>query len=116
MLPPVTVNQVNKPKEQTVFDTSEFRKNFAQDKLLFSEHMSKHTTFKIGGPAKLLLLPSNEADIVTALEIVKHVGAPTFVIGGGSNLLISDNGLDAVVIKLAKNFSDIALEDRKSVV
>jgi len=94
-----------------VFDTSEFQKNFAQDKLLFSEHMSSHTTFKIGGPAKLMLLPSSEADIATALEIAKHVGAPTLVIGGGSNLLVSDNGLDAVVIKLAKNFSDIALEE-----
>lgn len=94
-----------------MFDTSEFRKNFAQDKLLFGEYMSKHTTFKIGGPAALMLLPSSDADIASALEIAKNIGAPTLVIGGGSNLLVSDNGLDAVVIKIAKNFSNIAVED-----
>lgn len=93
-----------------MFDTSEFCKNFAQNKLLFSEHMSKHTTFKIGGPAKLMLLPSSDDDIISALEIAALVGAPTLVIGGGSNLLVSDNGLDAVVIKLAKNFSNITLD------
>ena len=96
--------------EITVFDTSEFQKNFAQDKLLFGEPMSKHTTFKIGGAAKLMLLPGCNADIVAAFEIAERIGAPTFVMGGGSNLLVRDNGLDAVVIKLGKSFSNIALE------
>ena len=94
-----------------MFDTSEFRKNFAQEQLLFGEYMNKHTTFKIGGPATLMLLPNSDADITTALEIAAYTGAPTFVTGGGSNLLVSDKGLDAVVIKLGKNYSDIMLKD-----
>ena len=94
-----------------MFDSSVFRNNFASTKLLFDEPMSAHTTFKIGGPARLMLLPDCADDIVSALEIAGMVGAPVLVIGGGSNLLVGDDGLDAVVIKLSKEFSRIELED-----
>ena len=93
-----------------MFDTSLFRKNFEPEKLLFDEPMSDHTTFRIGGPAALMLLPDCADDIVTALEVAKLAGVSTFVMGGGSNLLVSDSGLDAVVIKLSKEYSDIELD------
>ncbi|MCL2852997.1 MAG: UDP-N-acetylmuramate dehydrogenase [Defluviitaleaceae bacterium] len=93
-----------------MFDTSLFRKNFESKKLLFDELMSGHTTFKIGGPAALMVLPDCQGDIVTALELAELVGVRAFVMGGGSNLLVNDDGIDAVVIKLSKGFSDIEVD------
>ena len=65
---------------------------------LCDEPMSRHTFFRIGGPAKRLACPETEEQLVQLLEAAAAMGAPTFILGNGSNLLVSDGGLDRLVI------------------
>lgn len=69
-----------------------------------NEPMSNHTTFKIGGNASVLAYAQNETQLVKILDLCKIHSLPYFVLGNGSNLLVSDNGLDCVVIRLDGDF------------
>src|SRR3989344_2792949 len=62
--------------------------------------LKNHTTFKIGGPAKYFFVASTKKDALKAITIAKKINLPMFVLGGGSNLLVSDQGFDGLVIKL----------------
>lgn len=82
--------------------------------ICYDEEMSKHTTLKIGGIADCLVMPSTTSEIIGILCIAKEYQIPYYVIGNGSNLLVSDRGFCGIVIKLMKNFSDITfLSDTK---
>lgn len=74
------------------------------------EQMSKHTTFRIGGPADLYITPkaNQVADIV---KLCRQTGMPFFVFGNGSNLLVSDKGIRGVVIEIGKNMKQVTVED-----
>ncbi|MGI6756250.1 MAG: UDP-N-acetylmuramate dehydrogenase [Atopobiaceae bacterium] len=69
-----------------------------QQQVLTDEPMSAHTTFKIGGPADLYVVPRSTEDMQTCLELVKEAAAPYFVLGLGSDLLVSDAGFRGVII------------------
>lgn len=75
------------------------------------EPMSRHTTFRIGGPADFYLCPHSTKEVQEIVEICKEEKLPYFVLGNGSNLLVSDRGYRGVVIQLWKNFSDITVKD-----
>lgn len=75
--------------------------------------MKKHTTFKIGGPADVLVTPVSEEQIIACIALLRENNVPFYVVGNGSNLLVSDKGIRGVVIKLFRNFADIALEDTR---
>lgn len=62
--------------------------------------LASYTTFKIGGNAKFFGIVKSEKDLAEAVEFAKNKNLPIFVIGGGSNLLISDNGYSGLVIKV----------------
>ncbi len=64
-----------------------------------NESLSKHTTFKLGGPAAVFIEPKTNEELMKVFAFVKESGVPYFVLGGGSNILISDEGFDGVVIK-----------------
>lgn len=72
-------------------------------KISENELMSNHTSFKIGGPAKLFLEAFSRDAVIKALNILKSDGIAPLIIGNGSNLLVSDNGYDGVVLKLSCN-------------
>ena len=61
--------------------------------------LKDYTTFKIGGPAELFLIAENEATLIKAIKIAKEHDIPVFPFGGGSNLLVSDDGIKGLVIK-----------------
>ncbi|MEK7558486.1 MAG: UDP-N-acetylmuramate dehydrogenase [Patescibacteria group bacterium] len=63
--------------------------------------LSQHTTFKIGGPARFFIKVSTVPELIDAVKYAKNLKIPFFVLGGGSNVLISDNGYKGVVIKIA---------------
>lgn len=73
------------------------------------EPMSAHTTFKTGGAADVFVEPSNLEELKAALRLLK--GECFYLIGNGSNLLVSDRGLRGAVIHLAKGFDDVRVED-----
>lgn len=67
------------------------------------EPMHNHTTWQIGGPVDLMLQPETIEELQAALLEAKSLGKPYYVIGAGSNLLVSDEGLRATVIALGGN-------------
>lgn len=79
-------------------------------RLLVNEPMKNHTSFKIGGAADILVIPSENREVVHVLRACNDLSVPVFVMGNGSNLLVRDGGIRGVVIKLSDNFSDINIE------
>lgn len=75
-----------------------------------NEMMKKHTTFRIGGPADIFVAPETEKGICQVLRICQEMGAPLYLIGNGSNLLVADAGIRGVVMQLFKNFSQVLVE------
>jgi UDP-N-acetylmuramate dehydrogenase len=71
-------------------------------KMKIQENVSlkEYTTFKIGGPAKFFCIVKNEDDLIEAFNFSKKNKLPTFVLGGGSNLLVADNGYQGLIIKV----------------
>lgn len=63
------------------------------------EPMSRHTTFRIGGPARLMALPKNRQEAVTAVRAARELGISPFFLGNGSDLLVSDGGFSGFIIK-----------------
>lgn len=76
-----------------------------------NEPMALHTTFKIGGPARLAVFPKNENEISDVIKKCKEENVRYMVVGNGSNLLVADEGIDAVVILLGKKFGEVKLID-----
>ena len=74
--------------------------------LLYNEPMSKHTSFKTGGPCDLYVEVGNKQDLITLLSIIKYNNIPFTIVGNGSNLLVRDGGLDGIAIK----FKDKTIE------
>ncbi len=65
--------------------------------------LAKFTTFKIGGPAKYFFRAKSKSDFISALTEAKELNIPVFVLGGGSNILVHDNGFDGLVVKSEMN-------------
>ena len=82
---------------------------------LENEPMSNHTTFKIGGNARLIVFPKSEDDICALVKKCNDCSVRYLVVGNGSNMLVSDNGIDACVILLGKDFSDVYLIDETTI-
>lgn len=80
--------------------------------VLENEPMSKHTTFKIGGPADIFITPHDEQSMLKLCTFCNENDLPLFVIGNGSNLLVSDKGLRGVVIKSGA-FGEITVDGEK---
>ena len=75
--------------------------------VLENEPLAKYTTFKIGGPAKFFVTVNNKADLFKAVKAADEFKLPYFIKGGGSNILVSDNGFDGLVIKLESSEPEI---------
>lgn len=78
-------------------------------RLLEAEPMSQHTTFKVGGAARLFARPKNAEEIAALVELCRESGEAYAVIGKGSNLLVSDEGYDGVIICIGEDFSDVTV-------
>ena len=88
----------------------ELQNILANDDLKKEESMKEHTTLKVGGPAKYFVSPKNTTELAAVLNLCKDYQVPWFLLGKGSNLLVSDCGYDGVVIHLEKYFSDLSCE------
>ena len=88
-----------------------FCREFGSDRVLLEEPMKRHTTFRIGGPAEVFVMPGNLEEVQRILEICRTEDLPYFILGNGSNLLVSDKGYQGVVVQLYRNFGQIRVED-----
>ena len=71
--------------------------------------LAPYTTLHIGGPAQYLAFPKNQDELIILLQEAKAGGMPIYLLGGGSNLLVSDEGVQGLVISLAGDFSKIEI-------
>ena len=89
--------------------------SFEKSQVFINEPMSKHTSFKIGGNADILISVRSKEEILNAVKICSENKLPFYIIGNGSNLLVRDGGFRGVIIKIAKEFSAITLTGDTSV-
>ena len=85
---------------------------FAQIQFQYNEPMSRHTTFKVGGPAEIYAEPAI-SEAVELISFCREENIPYTILGNGSNVLISDAGLQGVVISFGKAASGIAIEGNR---
>ena len=75
-----------------------------------NEPMKQHTTFRIGGRADYFVSPTETEQIRKIIELCRQENMPWYVIGNGSNLLVSDHGFRGVIIRLFKNYAGLRIE------
>ncbi len=74
------------------------------------EPMKDHTSFKVGGAAEIFFQPENINELKQSLLFVHRYHIPYFIMGNGSNLLVSDNGIEGAVIKIGEHLSNITID------
>ncbi|MDL2280625.1 UDP-N-acetylmuramate dehydrogenase [Selenomonadales bacterium OttesenSCG-928-I06] len=79
--------------------------------LLFNEPMSAHTTFKIGGPADYLVMPTSFQEVSNIVGLCRKYKVPVTILGNGSNVLVLDKGVRGVVLKFTDKLAYIKYED-----
>ncbi|PEL10667.1 UDP-N-acetylmuramate dehydrogenase [Bacillus sp. AFS017336] len=84
--------------------------------LLINEPLANHTTMKIGGPAEYLVIPKTVNEIKEIINLANEHGINVTVIGRGSNLLVSDQGIEGVVIKVSDCLDHIEVAGTKVIV
>ncbi len=82
----------------------------SEENILIDEPMSRHTTFKTGGPARLFIRPDNRQQLLEALDIIRKSKEQHYILGNGSNLLVSDKGYEGVIISLS-NLKNLEVAD-----
>jgi UDP-N-acetylmuramate dehydrogenase len=87
----------------------------ADSQVLFDEPMRNHTSFRIGGPAEVLVMPATVDDLRRALRIARRFEAPLTITGNGSNLLVRDGGLRGMVVKLGDSFARVTVAETRIV-
>ena len=95
----------------------EVKEKFSQllgaQNVYLDEPMCRHTTFRIGGPADYFLVPESYGQIREILNICREENLPYFILGNGSNLLVSDLGYRGVIIQIFRNSNQISVEGEK---
>ena len=82
----------------------------AKDSILLDEPMSRHTTFRVGGPADFFVTPKAKEEVRDVIRICKEAGMPYYIIGNGSNLLVSDAGYRGVIVQIYKEMNEVKVE------
>ena len=82
----------------------------AKDSILLDEPMSRHTTFRVGGPADFFVTPKAKEEVRDVIRICKEAGMPYYIIGNGSNLLVSDAGYRGVIVQIYKEMNEVKAE------
>ena len=81
-----------------------------EDNVLVDEPMSEHTTFKVGGPADLYVIPEDAGEVREVLRACDEAGVDRFVLGRGSDLLVSDEGYRGVIVAVADGLTGVAVD------
>ncbi len=73
------------------------------------EFLNKYTSFKIGGPARVLVKPAGMDEIARIINVCKSRNVKYYILGRGTNILANDKGYDGVIILLSENFSEVSI-------
>ena len=92
----------------------EIKKMFCEllgrDHVLTDEPMKQHTTFKIGGPADYFVTPQTAEEVAKVIEACTQEKVPYYIVGNGSNLLVSDKGYEGVINQIYKQMNQVKVE------
>jgi UDP-N-acetylmuramate dehydrogenase len=88
----------------------ELRETF-RERLKMNQSLAEFTSFRIGGPADLFIVVESEDELMRVKRTAHRAGVPTFCLGHGTNLLVSDRGIRGVVIRLGEGFNRISIDD-----
>ena len=100
---------VNKLEAERVL--SDLKKIIPEENIKINEPMSKHTSFKTGGPAEIYITGKTIKQIQEVLKFSKQNNIKLYIIGNGSNLLISDEGIKGIVLKIS--LENIQIEEKE---
>lgn len=89
----------------------EIRSRCPEMPVLEEEPMSRHCSFRIGGPCQAMLLPSSAGEIVSISRLCRSAGERPFLMGNGTNLLVTDGPFRHIVVRLGDRFARIREED-----
>ncbi len=92
---------------------AELTERLPKGSVLVDEPLSRHTTFKVGGPTDVFVSPASIDELEAALQAARRANAPWHVLGCGSNVLVSDDGLEGLCIHLGEKFAAIRIEGSK---
>lgn len=90
---------------------NEIEKLLGYENVLINEPMKNHTTFKIGGLCDVFVKPTTVEQVKEVVKLLQDNNINYYIVGNGSNLLVSDEGYRGVIINLFNNFSDITVKD-----
>lgn len=90
---------------------NEIEKLLGYENVLINEPMKNHTTFKIGGLCDVFVKPTTVEQVKEVVKLLQDNDINYYIVGNGSNLLVSDEGYRGVIINLFNNFSDITVKD-----
>lgn len=79
--------------------------------MLYNEPMKNHTSFKLGGPADIFIEPDDISELVETIKNLRENSTPYYIIGNGSNILVSDKGLRGAVVKIGEKFGSVDIND-----
>jgi UDP-N-acetylmuramate dehydrogenase len=85
-------------------------------RLLEHEPLARYTTWRIGGPARLFLMPGDVEDVARGLEMARERGLPWLVLGLGSNMLVKDGGFPGIVIRMGKGLDKFEMKGAIAIV
>lgn len=86
------------------------KENVAAENLFWNEPMDKHTTFRVGGEADALVCVTDSEMLQKIVSYMAKVSQEFFILGKGSNLLVSDKGYRGVILDMSKGFTDVRVE------
>lgn len=82
----------------------------AEKNVLTDEPMKKHVTFRVGGAADYFVSPESAEEVQKIILLCKEAGMPYYILGNGSNLLVSDHGYRGVIIQIYKSMSEVSVK------
>lgn len=100
-------NQPPHPKEALFQELADI---VGEENVFLNEPMAKHTTFHVGGPAKFFLVPTGQNQVEELLDFLDFKGAPYFILGKGSDLVVSDEGFPGVIVDLSQGLTNVEVE------
>jgi len=103
------MSELNKRADSLFLD--KLYKCLNEDQVLLNEPMKNHTSFKIGGPCDYFVKPNSIKELQQVLDLCKEFSVEIFVLGNGSNLLVTDKGFRGVVIQVFKNFNFVHIDN-----
>jgi len=86
---------------------NELKSFIGTENVALDEPMSMHTTFRVGGPADCFVTPSSADEVRSVLRLCGDYGVSTYILGSGSNVVVADEGLRGVVVRIGPKLADV---------